>query len=77
MATTNTAANIRRILDEQDRSFAWLARHAGIPYKLVLKEIKHETKPLSLNSTLQYAEALEVSFIELVSNDTLMAGASR
>lgn len=67
MATTTTAAQtIRRSLKEKDRTFAWLARKAGLDYKRVLREIKHETKPIALDTALAVAPVLDMELPELV-----------
>lgn len=50
--------NIIRLKNEQDRSYAWLARNAGVPYKRLLAEVKHGTRPLSLETSIGCARAL-------------------
>lgn len=49
--------NLRRKLE--GRTYAWLARTTGIPYKRLLSEIKHGTKPLTLDVAVEAAGALE------------------
>lgn len=59
-------STITRLMDKQDRSFAWLSRTTGIPYKRVLAEVKNQTRPISLETALQSAEALNANLTELV-----------
>ena len=59
MGHSEAAVNqIIRLKNEQDRSYAWLARNAGVPYKRLLAEVKHKTRPLSLETSLGCASAL-------------------
>ena len=50
--------NITRLIEQQERSIAWLSRVTGIPYKRLLAELKHKTKPMSLDTALAAADAL-------------------
>lgn len=50
--------NITRLIEQQERSVAWLSRVTGIPYKRLLAELKHKTKPMSLDTALAAAAAL-------------------
>lgn len=59
MGNRNEAvSNIRRKLNEKDRTFAWLARTVQVPYKRVLAELKHESRPLTLELAIAAAVAL-------------------
>lgn len=59
MGYSETAVTkINRLRNEQDRSYAWLARNAGVPYKRLLAEVKHGTRPLSLETSIGCAQAL-------------------
>jgi hypothetical protein len=55
---TTAVAKIRTALNTQDRSFAWLAREAQIPYKRVLSEVKHGIRPITLDTALAASTAL-------------------
>lgn len=67
MGNSETAVStITRLMEKQDRSFAWLSRTTGIPYKRVLAEVKNKTRPISLETALQSAEALSADLTELV-----------
>lgn len=66
MATTDTAAGmIRRSLEDQDLTVAWLARRTGLPYKRVLRQIKHESRPLELTTAIASAHVLGIDFVGL------------
>ena len=70
MANTDTAAGkIRRALEERERPFTWLARQAHLPYKQVLKEIKHETRPLTLDTVLAVAPVLGTDLPTIASHE--------
>lgn len=59
MGTSEQAVTtIRQLLGQQQRSYAWLARMAELPYKRVLAELKHSTRPLSLDTAVACAEVL-------------------
>lgn len=67
MGNKNLAAsNIRDSLKRKDRTYAWLAREAGLPYKRVLAELKHETRPVTLETTLAAAEALGENPVDII-----------
>ena len=59
MANSETAVNmINRLMEEQDRSVAWLSRTTGVPYKRLLVEVKHKTRPIALETSIRCAHAL-------------------
>lgn len=58
--------NITRLMEQQERSVAWLSRVTGIPYKRLLAEVKHQTKPVSLDTALAAAAALGADLPALV-----------
>ncbi|MFF3029113.1 MULTISPECIES: hypothetical protein [Actinomycetes] len=59
MGHSETAvSNITSLMNQQDRSYAWLARNAGVPYKRLLAEVKHRTRPLALDTSIECAKAL-------------------
>lgn len=58
--------NITRLMEQQERSIAWLSRSTGIPYKRLLSEVKHQTKPMSLDTALAAAAALGADLPALV-----------
>ena len=65
--TENTpATRIAKALADRGATYAWLARISGFPYKRVLAEIKHQTRPLSLEVTVATAEALDLELPELL-----------
>lgn len=66
MATTTSAAGtIRRTLEDNDRTIAWLARHTGLPYKRLLNQIKHETRPLELATATAAAITLGLNIADI------------
>ncbi|RLP70898.1 hypothetical protein D9V30_00230 [Mycetocola reblochoni] len=67
------AAQICRLLEEQDRSVAWLARTTGISYKRLLAEVKHQSTRLSLVTTMAACEALGLTLPEIISSETSAA----
>lgn len=65
----NSATAIGRIraeMNRQDRSYAWLARAADVPYKRLLAEVKHTTSPLALQTALAVAAALGITPADLL-----------
>lgn len=67
MGNSNEAVNnLRHIIINQDRTFAWLSRSTGIPYKRILAEVKNETRPLSLETAIASTSALGVALPEIV-----------
>lgn len=67
MGNSDTAVtSINRLREQQGRSFAWLSRTTGIPYKRLLAEVKHKTRPVSLDTALQSAAALGTDLPNLV-----------
>lgn len=59
MGNSETAVNtINRLIQDQDRSIAWLSRTTGIPYKRLLAEVKNCTRPMSLDTAIRSAQAL-------------------
>lgn len=66
MATTTSAAGtIRRTLENNDRTIAWLARRTGLPYKRLLNQIKHETRPLELTTATAAAVTLNLDLTDI------------
>ena len=57
---------MNRLMEEQERSVAWVARAARISYKRVLGEIKHADRPLKLETALAVAPVLGTSLASLV-----------
>ncbi len=67
MGNSETAVgNITRLMEQQERSVAWLSRNTGIPYKRLLAEVKNQTRPMSLETALQCADALGADLPALV-----------
>lgn len=59
MGNSATAVTtITSLMEEQERSVAWLSRATGIPYKRLLAEVKNQTRPMSLDTALLSAAAL-------------------
>lgn len=58
-----------RLLSDQDRTWAWIARKVEVPYKRVLAEFKHCTRPLTLELALAVVDALGATLPELLSTD--------
>lgn len=53
-------------LDERERTVRWLHRQTGIPYKALLAEVKHGTRPLQLDHVIAIAKVLETTLPALV-----------
>lgn len=51
---------IQSAIRDDQRSYAWLAREAGVPYKRILAEVKHGTRPLSFDVALAAFSALNL-----------------
>ena len=67
MATNNTAASIiLAALQEQDLTVAWLARRTGVPYKRLLAQVLHQTRPIELDTAVAAAPVLGLNFLDLV-----------
>lgn len=67
MGNSETAVTkINRLIQEQDRSIAWLSRTTGIPYKRLLAEVHHRTRPMSLDTALKSAAALGADLPSLI-----------
>jgi len=67
MGNSETAvSNITRLMEQQERSIAWLSRSTGIPYKRLLAEVKNQTRPMSLDTALAAAAALGADLPALV-----------
>lgn len=64
--SSEAVTNIRHIIESQDRTFAWLARQTGIPYKRILSEIKNEKRPISLDTALASSSVLGIELPELI-----------
>lgn len=64
--TPNVANAIAAILDERGQSYAWLAKTAGISYKKLLRQVKHQKTPLALDQAFAIASALNMTVPELV-----------
>ncbi len=65
MRKQTPAEVIEKLLRDRDRSFAWLARETGVPYKRLLREVKHQTTPLSFYHAALIADALDVNIAVL------------
>lgn len=63
---TRPAESIRTLLTEQQRSYAWLAREAGVGYKETLSQVKHERTELTFLNAIRFARALGVDVPDLV-----------
>lgn len=66
MGMTNAPERIRSVLAADQRTYAWLSRTTGIEYKVVLAEVKHETRPMSLDNAIRYAKVLRLTVPKLV-----------
>lgn len=67
MGNSETAvSNISRLMEQQERSIAWLSRSTGIPYKRLLAEVKNKTRPMSLDTAIAAATALGAQLPDLV-----------
>lgn len=67
MGTSESAVGrLRGELERQERSYAWLSRGSGVPYKRLLSELKYQTRPLSLETAISAGRALGVTLPDLV-----------
>lgn len=67
MGNSNGAIEkIGTALDEQERTYIWLARKSGVPYKRLLAELKHRRKPLTLEVAIAAGQALGIDLPQLV-----------
>ncbi|WP_187250422.1 hypothetical protein [Microbacterium sp. 4-7] len=67
MGNSETAvSNITRLMEQQERTWLWLSRTTGIPYKRILAEVKNKTTPMKLDTALAAAEALGAELPTLV-----------
>ncbi|MEQ6898974.1 hypothetical protein [Microbacterium sp. KR10-403] len=64
--TTEVIKAIRTELAEQDRSYAWLARETGVPYKRILGELKHRTQRLTLETVCEVANTLGMDLAAII-----------
>lgn len=65
----NSEAAIKAIQDAlsvQQRSYLWLSREAGLPYKRLLAEVKHSTRRLSLETTCGAANVLRIDLVSVL-----------
>ena len=68
MGNSETAVTtITSLMRDNERSYAWLSRHTGIPYKRILAEVKHKTRPMTLDVALRAATVLGADLSALVS----------
>lgn len=59
MANSDAVVTVlNHLMDERDRTHAWVARAAHLPYKRVLSEVKNRTTPIKLETAIAVAEAL-------------------
>lgn len=58
--------NIRNMINTKDRSYAWLSRQTGIPYKRLLAEVKSGKRPLSLETAIAASEAFDADLPEVL-----------
>lgn len=56
---------LNQLREEQSRSWAWVARTSGVPYKRVLAEVKHCTVPIKLDTAIAVSAALGTSLADL------------
>ena len=59
-------SNLRTILNDKDRTYAWLSRETGIPYKRLLAELKNSTRPITLETAVASTEALGADLQEVL-----------
>lgn len=57
---------IAKLLEEQERTYAWLARATGIEYKKLLRVAKHGTQTLSFLDGATIAIALGTDISALI-----------
>lgn len=67
MGNENKAVNnLRNMITTQDRTYKWLSRQTGIPYKRILAEVKHGARPISLETAVASASALGAELPDLL-----------
>ena len=59
-------AELNRLMDEQERSVAWVARVTRLPYKRVLAEVRNRTTPIKLSTAIDVAAALGTTLPALI-----------
>lgn len=59
-------ATLRQHIQQQGRSYIWVARATNLPYKRILSEVKHERSRLSLETAVAIGEVLGVELPELI-----------
>lgn len=70
MGNSNQAVNnIRTMITNKDRTYAWLSRAAGVPYKRILAEVKNGSRPLSLETAIDISRALEVELPDILGSE--------
>lgn len=70
MGNTNQAvSNLRTLIKSKDRTYTWLSRQTGIPYKRILAEVKHESRPLSLETAVELVAALEAELPQIIGSN--------
>lgn len=62
----SAVSTLRQHMKAEGRTYLWLSRATGIPYKRLLSEIKHERSRLSLETALAVSEALDIELPELI-----------
>lgn len=67
MGNSNMAVtNLHNMITDQDRTYKWLSRQTGIPYKRILAEVKNSTRPISLETAIASTQALGADLPEIV-----------
>ncbi|GAA1323814.1 hypothetical protein GCM10020360_25880 [Nonlabens tegetincola] len=70
MGNSNQAVNnIRNMISTNGRTYAWLSRQTGVPYKRLLAEVKNGTRPISLETALAATEALDAGLPDLLGSN--------
>jgi hypothetical protein len=66
-AIPNVAATVLSLAKNAERSLPWLARTTGISYKVVLGELKHQDREITIPHAVLYANAFGITLGELIS----------
>lgn len=61
---------IIKLMEEQDRSAAWVSRTSRVPYKRILSEIWHAKQPLKLETAIAACIALGTTLADILASIT-------
>lgn len=77
MGNTEPTNLIKNALLSKERTYAWQSRASKAPYKRILAEVKHGTRPITLETAVSVTAVLDLSLPDLVSPSSTAATPSR